>query len=919
LKEIADREITPLGKVKSLDSFQVSSLDISHFCVKSRDYDFPLTGAKVTENWSIEFIENFCRDLDRNKYGKHAPLFSLKHLRIGSNDSVYTGQKEGYMCTLKFPRILELPDVQSHRLHTKEPKAKQDAAIQGVKVLYEKGFLNVHLKPYWLAKVEKSKVILQDPEVELVDEKGIRLRAKKKYDDKKHTTLLPQHICLYNVKGNPNTEYFIYAVETEPVFPKDARHFMGVLAPCLLELYSFNLFPFNNFRYSGVDLHRDFHPDCRNCQKFPFKVNIKVLFSVKLSEEKLEKLKLFHMIINSICKGQYSNLIKAFTNSPSLFKADEVPVMFIPLLESKIDFDLVEEVNKYFKNDVKAIKQPLHCPKPGDLLKSSHIREFFLYLRTVPDGLSFEFEDKHLITSVGNYFKSKYNMTFTSKDSVEVKSIGGFKQAIRARVVVDKHQDTLMIPLELAESFPLPPELILWCKLSPNIFHKMNQSFLTISLKQILKINLPHRTLLEAITCGSALEGLDYQRLEILGDSVLKLIVSDYLFKSNPKDFEGMLTCKRTALTCNDFLFKKALELGIYKYMQAKVFTTKFWKPQGLEKILEDQESNSSDEESPEYIDQFGFEKILDEEGEVKIEYRKEFVELSHKQLADCIEALIGAVYVTGGLSSSSNFIKNSLGLISESAYRVGRITDAVNLNLNLGYQFKNPALLTEALTHSTAQKGFDYNRLEYLGDAIIDFFVLDYFYNKFPEAGPGSLSKMKAFVVSNRTFSFISHSLGLANHLIYSGVELKSDLAKFKENAERLLNPSKITQLQDSGMKVMADLFESITAAIYIDSGDINQAHEFVLKNLSSIISSISPENCIPHPHNRIFDYAQRHRKDLGSFRIERFRVKIKADIEFITKIYIQEKVVAEGRGTSKLDSSSSAVDAFFKKFSEI
>ena len=919
LKEIANTEISPSGKIKVLDSFQVTPAEVLKHSPRSKAYEFPLTGAKVSENWSIEFIDNFCRELDRNKYGKHTANFLLKHIRPGSNDLVYAGQKEGYLCVLKFPKILEISDVQSKRLHQKDLKAKQDAAVQGVKLLYEKGFLNVNLRPYWLAKVEKEKIDLQDPEIELVDEKGMKLRARKKVDDGKQTTLLPQDLCLYSVTGNAGSEFFIYSVQTDPEYPAGSQSFMGVLAPCLLELYTFNVYPFNVFRYSGLDLHRDLHSNCRNCKKFPFAVSIKVLASARFSEEQLYKLKMFHLIVSAICKGQYKRLEECFLTDNSMFSPKQIPVLFVPLTASGIDFDLVDTINLYFQNDAKKNDRPSPPPAPGTLVKSKHKKEFFLYLRTIPEGLHYEFEDKNQITTISEYFHQKYNLNFSCNSVAEVKSIGGFRQCLRPRIVFDHKQETLFIPSDLVDSFPLPTSLYLWLKLSPNIFHKMNQSFLTNYLRSSLKIQVSHKTLLESITCGSALEGLDYQRLEILGDSVLKLVVSDFLFKSNPKDFEGMLTSKRVALTCNNLLFKKALDLRLYRYMQAKVFTTKSWKPQGLEKALEDSDSEQSEEESLEFIDQFGFDKILDEEGEVKIESRKDFVELSHKQLADCVEALIGAVYVSGSLATAGSFIKSVLGLAGESSYSVRKVREAVVMQVDIPYKFKNPDLLVEALTHSTAQKGFDYNRLEFLGDAVIDFLVMDYFYNKFPEAGPGSLSKMKAYVVSNRTFSYISHKIGLGNHLVYSGIELKSDLAKYKENAEKLLNPGKIIQLQDSGMKVMADLFESVTGAIFIDSGEMTQAYKFVMANLAPVLEGISPENCMTHPHNRIFDYAQRHRKELGSFRIERYRVKIKSDVEFITKIYIQEKVVAEGRGSSKLDSSSAAVESFFKRFTEV
>ena len=86
---------------------------------------------------------------------------------------------------------------------------------------------------------------------------------------------------------------------------------------------------------------------------------------------------------------------------------------------------------------------------------------------------------------------------------------------------------------------------------------------------------ISHNFLIEAITCGSSLEGVDYQRLEILGDSILKFITSEYLYMTLPQAFEGVLTQKRMDLTSNSNLFRKAVQFKIYKYVQAKVFNVK--------------------------------------------------------------------------------------------------------------------------------------------------------------------------------------------------------------------------------------------------------------------------------------------------------------------------------------------------------
>ena len=80
-----------------------------------------------------------------------------------------------------------------------------------------------------------------------------------------------------------------------------------------------------------------------------------------------------------------------------------------------------------------------------------------------------------------------------------------------------------------------------------------------------------------------------------------------------------------------------------------------------------------------------------------------------------------------------------------------------------LGYQFKNPQLLKEALTHSSiADNRLDSNeRMEFLGDAVLDLIICEALYLKFPEYQEGDLTKVKSAVVSRRTCAEVSNRNG--------------------------------------------------------------------------------------------------------------------------------------------------------------
>lgn len=119
-----------------------------------------------------------------------------------------------------------------------------------------------------------------------------------------------------------------------------------------------------------------------------------------------------------------------------------------------------------------------------------------------------------------------------------------------------------------------------------------------------------------------------------------------------------------------------------------------------------------------------------------------------------------------------------------------------------IGYQFKDRKYLTAALTHASGADNrlASNERLEFLGDAILGFVVCEMLYRQFPEFLEGDLTKIKSVVVSRQTCAKISRSLNLQEFLIVG-----------KGMASSLVVPPSL----------MADAFESIVAAIYLDGGE--------------------------------------------------------------------------------------------------
>ncbi len=137
-----------------------------------------------------------------------------------------------------------------------------------------------------------------------------------------------------------------------------------------------------------------------------------------------------------------------------------------------------------------------------------------------------------------------------------------------------------------------------------------------------------------------------------------------------------------------------------------------------------------------------------------------------------------------------------------------------------LGYQFNNLSLLKRALSHRSVGRPNN-ERLEFLGDSIIGFFVADKLFRRFPSESEGALTKMRASLVRENTLAAIARSLEMQPLLIMGGGELKS--GGFNRDS------------------VLSDAFESVVGAVYLDGG-ISSVEVLLLEIYKNMLESIKP-----------------------------------------------------------------------------
>ena len=132
-----------------------------------------------------------------------------------------------------------------------------------------------------------------------------------------------------------------------------------------------------------------------------------------------------------------------------------------------------------------------------------------------------------------------------------------------------------------------------------------------------------------------------------------------------------------------------------------------------------------------------------------------------------------------------------------------------------IGYKFNNQKLLKIALTHSSyanesGGKLESYERLEFLGDSILGMVTSEYIFKNYPQYPEGSLTKLRASLVCEKQLHLFSTELGISNFI---------KVSKGEQHCGGKHRPS-----------IMADIFEAICAAIYLDAG-MNEASKFILR----------------------------------------------------------------------------------------
>jgi ribonuclease-3 len=217
-------------------------------------------------------------------------------------------------------------------------------------------------------------------------------------------------------------------------------------------------------------------------------------------------------------------------------------------------------------------------------------------------------------------------------------------------------------------------------------------------------------------------------------------------------------------------------------------------------------------------------------------------------------------------------------------------------LEKRLGYSFENKQLIIEALTHKSHKKPYNNERLEFLGDAVLDLIVGEFLFMEFPGEAEGVLSKIRASLVNESGFTKLANKLGLGNYIYLSPAEESND----GRNKPSLLS----------------NAFEAVIGAIYLEAG-LAQCQEITITLLKETYPKIDLNTLSEDYKTALQELTQATHgvtplyTMLGSSGPDHKK-------EFEIEVSLNDDPIAKAKGKSKKEAQQKAAKIALKKLKE-
>ncbi|KJR82385.1 endoribonuclease Dicer [Sporothrix schenckii 1099-18] len=483
--------------------------------------------------------------------------------------------------------------------------------------------------------------------------------------------------------------------------------------------------------------------------------------------------------------------------------------------------------------------------------------------------------------SVSLWSKSRVN-TPIRQDQVVVEAdiVYQRRNLLDERVFLDDFGPSrCFIVLDTLRISPIPVDSIAMIFNLPPIIHRIESTLIALEAAAVIGLPSIHPGLaLEACTkdCdvsddAGATEtainfqagmGRNYERLELLGDSFLKMASTIALYTLAPDKNEFEYHVERMCMICNKNLFNNALEIGLEEYIRSKEFD-RAWYPPVVDETVKLAAEAAAKTGTP---DENGktptaLHGLILKKGRKQQE--GSYHALSDKSIADVCEAMIGAAYLTTYEERDFDLAVQAVSVVAKSKFHpmrtykeyfaayvlpewqiapatAAQVHMAKAVARDVGYTFTYPRLLRCAVMHPSYPRVYEqlpsYQRLEFLGDALFDMAAVDYLFHKYPDKDPQWLTEHKMAMVSNQFLGTLSVTLGFHKHLLSFTGDLQKQIMEYVakiEDARTRAEAEAVAAGKPSAafardywvhvtrpMKVLADVLEAYIGAIFVDSG---------------------------------------------------------------------------------------------------
>ncbi|KAL3355451.1 hypothetical protein AABB24_019498 [Solanum stoloniferum] len=814
------------GEIMRQESLRHASIPCSPLDDELYDepcYKVESTGAVVTLSSSVSLLYFYCSRLPSDGYFKPNPRCVI--------------DKETGTCTLQLPKSSPLQRVISVQGNRKI--LKQLACLEACKELHHVGALTDNLVP------------------DIVEEETINKELERQIHTVEESKYFPPELVSH-CSNDSEAVYYCYLVEMQHASYNDFQLHGIILAvrtrlKCDDEILAFDL---------DVD------------RRGLLQVQLNYSKVVTLTAEEIRRCQRFQVSIFRILLDRDLSILKdALAAVQSPIGSAVSDYLLLPSLGSTPEINWKCVNSLLFPSQVLGDKHMDWC-STQDRKRSVNTKTGVVCSCMLENSLVFTPHNGHIYCITGfldnldcysllgmrtgesitytEYYKKRHgiNICFEEEPLLRGKRIckvHNYLQRSRTQKAKDSTDSSVELPPELCSLImsPLSISTINTYSYVPSIMHRIESLVMASNLKRThldhctLNVPVPTAKILEAITTKKCLEKFHLESLETLGDSFLKYAASIKLFKTYENHHEGLLTVKKTQIISNAALCKLGCARKIPGFIRNEPFDLKAWIIPG-----DNSQVHTFDDEFLTSSDKM---------------YSRVKQKVKSKRVADVVEALIGAYLSSGGEVAALSFMKwlgVDINFVDAPMSRhfpmnAEKLVNVRYLESVLHYKFNDPSLLVEALTHGSymlPEIPRCYQRLEFLGDAVLDYVVTAHLYSEYPGLTPGLITDLRSASVNNECYAQSAVKAGLHKHILHASQDLQRQICSTVEDFEKLNLVSTFGwEAETTFPKVLGDVIESLGGAIFVDSGfDKDTTFQCIRPLLEPLVT---PQTLKPHP----------------------------------------------------------------------